>query len=65
MASTSSSTEAESSGYCAGDSQSVDELEQDHASVTASNPSVLKAPTPSDIYLKRKVATIPARNRCT
>ena len=54
MASTSSSIEAESSGYCAVDSQNVNELEQDYASVTASNPTqsildVLKAPMPSDI----------------
>ena len=62
-----SSTEPESSGYHAGDSESVYESLQDRPSVARDLMDVLKVPTQADICRKRKVATnstIPLRNRC-
>ena len=69
-----SSTEPESSGYHAGDSESIHESElelQDRLSVARDLMDVLKAPTQADICRKRKVATnstiplrIIVRNRC-
>ena len=55
-----SSTEPESSGYHAGDSESVHESElelQDHPSVAKDLMDVLKVPTQADICRKCKVAT--------
>ena len=60
-----SNSEPESSGYCAGDSESVEDSQRAEATTTGKTSilNVLKAPTPSDICRKRKIATIPPRNR--
>ena len=62
----SSSTESddpEGSGYCAGDSETLEESDQDRLRRASSVLEKLRSPTQSDICRKRRVATNPAHSR--